>query len=362
MSLLWVEGWDNISNTTGAGSNGDLEEYLKRYYTHNVPVGAGPQAWDGRLAGSAFTFGNDSDAEDNWFDIDFEPSAEVVLGFAFKPGEFIGSIEDTFIQFYDTDLAGDTLQIEVGIYAGSSLTVKRGGTTLLGDVVFDSMRQDRWNFIEVKYKPLNTSGLVEIRINETVVYTFNGDTNEAGESVDRIRIQGVETPIGTDDIYINKWDDMYVLNTTGATNNDYLGVIKVEGILPDGVGSDSDFTPSAGANWQNVNEVPQDGDTSYNESGTVGHLDLFAVGDVSIVAGDVFAVKVNTELRATEAQAMSVAPKVKSGTTEGTGTSTGVASTTEYVGIQSMFETNPDTVSAWTVSDIQSMNIGYEVT
>lgn len=359
MTLLWVEGWDDISNTTGSGSASAVQEYMNRFYTHSETVGGGPQLFDGRLEGTAFTFGADADADQNNFNVEFESSSTVVLGFAYKPGEYEGTGQETFIEFYDCAGDADILQMEIEIFAGTSFIVKRGGTNRL-DTILHVMKQDRWNYVEIKYTPHDTTGYMEMRVNESVIFTYSGDTNEGSSTVDCVRFVGVETPVATTDDRLHLWDDMYLLNSAGTTNNDFLGPIHVETILPNGIGSDNDFTAVGGLNWQNVDDVPTNDDGSYNTSLTVGDKDLFAAQTLSVVNGTIYGVKVNAEARVTEAGVVKILPKVKSGSTYGDGTTTGIAST-EYIGVESLFETNPDTSTAWTVSEIQSINFGYEV-
>ncbi len=359
MTLLWVEGWDNISNTTGSGSAAAVQEYMDRFYTHNETVGGGPQLFNGRLAGTAFTFGADADADENSFNVEFDPTATVVLGFAYKPGEYEGTGQETFIEFYDTAGDSNVLQMEIEIFAGTSFIIKRGGTNRL-DTILHVMKQDRWNYVEIKYTPHDSSGYMEMRVNESVIFTYSGDTNEGNSTVDCIKFVGVETPVATTDNRLHLWDDMYLLNAEGSNNNDFLGPIHVETIMPNGIGADSDFFAVGGQNWQNVDDIPTNDDGSYNESNSTGDKDFFAAQTLDVVNGTVYGVRVNVELRVTDAGAVSIIPKVKSGSTEGSGTTTGVAST-EYIGVDSMFEQNPDTSADWTVTEIQSINIGYEV-
>jgi len=87
---------------------------------------------------------------------------------------------------------------------------------------------------------------------------------------------------------------------------------------------------------------------------------LFAAQTLAVVNGTIYGVKVNAEARVTDAGVVKILPKVKSGSTYGDGTTTGIASD-EYIGVESIFETNPDTSTAWTVTEIQSINFGYEV-
>lgn len=69
-------------------------------------------------------------------------------------------------------------------------------------------------------------------------------------------------------------DDVYVLDCTDAVNNTYLNALRMYA-LPPTANAAVAWTPLAGTNWSEVNEVPPDGDTSYNSSSNVGDLDQY---------------------------------------------------------------------------------------
>jgi hypothetical protein len=70
-------------------------------------------------------------------------------------------------------------------------------------------------------------------------------------------------------------DDVYVLDCSDAVNNTYLGALRLYALPPTANGAPIAWTPLAGANWSEVNEVPPDGNTSYNSSGNVGDVDQY---------------------------------------------------------------------------------------
>jgi hypothetical protein len=80
---------------------------------------------------------------------------------------------------------------------------------------------------------------------------------------------------------------------------------------------------------------------------------------LTFIASDVKAVQVNMTSKV-DTGTMNQIPKVKSGTTEGNGTTQGI-STTSYKTTKHVFETNPDTAAAWAVSEVNGMQTGVEV-
>jgi hypothetical protein len=83
-------------------------------------------------------------------------------------------------------------------------------------------------------------------------------------------------------------DDVYMLDTTTAPNNTFLGALKFYAIAPTANASVA-FTPLTGTNWSEVNEVPPDGDTSYVSSGNVGDQDQYVYPLTGVPANSVIA-------------------------------------------------------------------------
>jgi hypothetical protein len=158
----------------------------------------------------------------------------------------------------------------------------------------------------------------------------------------------------------NYWDidDMYLANSSGSGVTDVVGDVYVERLLPDGAGDSTQFTPSAGSNFQNVDDATPDDDTTYNASSTAGHKDLFTVGDLTQPVDTVYGVQVCNYAKK-DNPGVALNTVVKSGASESTDA---VGATLDnYQFNTSIFETNPDGGGAWTESSVNSMQIGYEI-
>lgn len=69
-------------------------------------------------------------------------------------------------------------------------------------------------------------------------------------------------------------DDFYLLDCTVSPNTTFLGALRLYALPPTANGAVA-WTPLAGTNWSEVNEVPPDGDTSYNSSPNIGDVDQY---------------------------------------------------------------------------------------
>jgi hypothetical protein len=129
-------------------------------------------------------------------------------------------------------------------------------------------------------------------------------------------------------------------------------------ILPDGAGNSTDFTPSAGSNFQNVDETSTDSDTTYNSETTAGDHDTYTYAAVGLT-GNVRAIQTNLVVRSTGAGAETLRPKIRISGTDYSGTTVGC--TTSYLDKMEVFETSPATAVVWTVSEIDGAEFGIEL-
>jgi hypothetical protein len=124
------------------------------------------------------------------------------------------------------------------------------------------------------------------------------------------------------------------------------------------------FTPSAGSNFQNVDDtIPgaHDGDTTYNQSGTNGHVDWMSYSSAfSGMAASAIAAAVHIyAAKAPDGGTHSMRGKVKSGGTTANGTTAPLNSS--YTRRQDAFAVDPNTGNPWaSLSAITSAEFGYE--
>jgi len=213
-----------------------------------------------------------------------------------------------------------------------------------------------WYYLEAKVYIHDSAGTFEVRLNEQVVIDLSGVDTRSWASSSGADIVCFFGGGGG----VIHYDDIYICDTAGTVNNDFLGDCRVECLFPTGAGSSDDFTPSAGDNYQNVNETTPDGDTTYNESETVGHKDLFAYGNLATTAGTVHGVQTCLWAKKDDAGARSLGARVYSNATEGDGASNSLG--TSYAYYFDIFETEPSDSLAWEIADVNAAEFGYEVT
>jgi hypothetical protein len=156
-------------------------------------------------------------------------------------------------------------------------------------------------------------------------------------------------------------DDVYLCDTGGSRNNDFLGDVRVVTLRPNADTGQADFTPSAGSvHYPMVAEAPDDdGDASYVESGTVGHKDLYGYQDLAASAAAIMAVQVATVTRKDDAGSRSLRTVLKSGPTMANGAIRVLG--TPYALYDDRFEIDPATGAAWTKAGVDALEAGVEV-
>ena len=284
----------------------------------------------------------------------FTAAATVIVGFAFKSSAITTTTgSGSFLQFYE----GGTLQVYFRFNGSGFIEALRGNGTILG-TSGNALSSDTYYYLEFKVKFDDTTGTIDIQLNGASTLALSGiDTNNGGTSTATSFLMGyANSGIGATPGY--SFDDVYLANTSGSVNNDFLGPVRVVAVLPDGAGNSADFTPSAGSNYQNVDETSQDGDTTYNSETTPGDHDTYTFGALG-VTGTVKGVQTNLMVRSDGAGAETVRPKIRIATTDYSGTTVGV--TTSYADSLEIFETSPATATAWTVTEIDGAEFGIEL-
>lgn len=279
-----------------------------------------------------------------------------IMGFGFKIDALPAAASRTPLV---SILDGATEQVSVDINPAGTLSLYRGTAagTLLG-TTSSALSINTYYYIELKVVIHGSTGTYEIRLNGTNVLSGTGANTAGSGVVQWTGIQIGRNYSGSGGAVIQDYDDLYACDGSGSTNNDFLGPIRVKTIYPDGAGASSDFTPSAGSNFQNVDEALTDGDTTYNSEGTAGDHDTYTFGAVG-VTGTVRGVQTNLVVRSDGAGSETIRPKIRISTTDYNGTTVGI--TTSYADSREVFETSPATATAWTVTEIDGAEFGIEL-
>lgn len=335
MALLFCEGFEGYGTTAGAAFDGDF--FSNKWFTENNPntqIGNGRDSGQSlRCTGAALGAG-------------FNPAgttvldSEFVLGFAFR---HTANAAQALVALFRINTNN---RLNLRLNTDGTFSLYRNNTSLATGTTV--LANNAWYYIELKTKIRDgAAGSYDLRINGvTELSNSSVDLVESGPNgLNNIRFAGAG---GT----TFEIDDLYLLDTSGSSNNDFLGDSKVELLLPDGPGDSTQWTPDAGSNYARVNEAVPDGNSSYVESSTSGADDLYAFSD-DLGDGPIHGIQV--DVHAITASS-SMALLARSDTTTGAGSSKSLTSSYAYYG--SIFESNPDTSTSWTKADVLAAQFG----
>jgi hypothetical protein len=131
-----------------------------------------------------------------------------------------------------------------------------------------------WNYLEIKVTSYNgTDADFEMRINENTVMTYNGDLNRDEYHVYSSIILGVAY---SETVY---YDDLYICDGTGNTNNDFLGTINIKTIGPSSDISNNWNQSTGNDAYSLVNEIDQTSNHIYSNNS--GDKVNFEMDDIS---------------------------------------------------------------------------------
>lgn len=193
------------------------------------------------------------------------------------------------IAFIDVDPGGSgdiTFLLRVGVNASLGITVQ----DITGVVAISAPNlvvANSYNYIEIKcFFVAAGGGSAFVRLNgQTLTWATGGLTgittldpsrSSTGGECNQIRYGG---PGGAANA---RHDDPYLYTSDQHNDSDFLGAVKNYAILPNANSLPLQWTPLAGTNFSEVNQVPPPGDASYVDTGTVGNTDQY-VYDVSPV-------------------------------------------------------------------------------
>jgi len=219
-----------------------------------------------------------------------------------------------------------------------------GVVTMAGPV----MALNAWYWIQIRIHIANSGGSIQFWSNGVLQHTYTGDTQ----------------------ITANAWVNQWALHNGGATFHDNCMLYSETGNAPNARTGEcrvysflatSDvsvaMTPSAGSNYQCVDEQPNDGDTTY-VSTPVPATDIYGYSGTITPGSTVYAVGVEYVARKDDGGTNIVNPVLQVGGVTYDGPTVGL--TTSYQRQNHFWDLNPATGLPWTVSAANAVNAGIE--
>jgi len=350
MALEWMSGFDHMT---------EAQLSLGLFTTNNGADVSPIYARTGsRSLSIASTIGN-------CFRLGLSNAATRIIGFGLLQTDVSIANGRIIFAFGDgTPVTDGNAQVSMGlnadgsisIYSGRGLNANSGGNLLgtSGTGIFPSSLQ--WYYVEIVATFHGSTGAVQVFVNNVSILTLtNQDTTATANAYANAFGFGAQSSPG-----ILYFDDVYVLSGTGGVRTTRLGAVRVVGLAAAaGDGSVAQFTPSSGSdNGAMVDETPTpDGDSTYNESGTVGLIDTYNFAAIGLT-GTVLGLQVKNYAKV-DSGAASVRAVQRIGSTNYFNSV--VALTTGYgYGPLEISEQSPATATNYTVAEIDAAEFGIE--
>ena len=339
MALLWIDGFEGYGSSVG-GTPAPIGIVNEKY-----PVVSGEQNLDietGRYGDYCM------EITDYLYYIQtphLTTNSTLVVGVAFRTSAIAISTRE-FLWLYEGTNKGINLRIN------SDGTISVYLDAVLIDTSVSQLSIDTWYYLELKVLTHNSAGTYEVRIDNADWISGTGvDTQPSGNSY--------HTAVRLGAIFggAAQYDDLYVLDGSGSENNDFLGNRQVVPLRPNGDGDTNDWTPSTGNNYENVDEVQRDDDTTYNETSTANDVDLYDYAD-SVGLATINGVMITTCVRVTTGS-MDMKTLIKSGATTDESSPVTITQQT-YQSKTYLSEQDPNTAAAWTPTNLNAAQFGIE--
>ncbi len=265
--------------------------------------------------------------------------------------------------FWDIQGRNSSVQIRVVLRSSDSkIEVFRSGSSSLGESS-DALTSDTYTYVEIKVFCHNSNGTIDLRFDGKNVLSLSGiDTQGTTEAF----ISGVA--LNGDSGAGIRMDDFYMADTAGAKNNDFLGDVRVDTLVPtvDDVSEfDTVFPASPTTHFDKVDEVGGvDEDTTYVETPTNGDRDIFEFSNLPVhpVPAVVLAVQPWSYSKKQNGSGdLSVRHLVQSLVTIHDQEEQGPTAEDWRVMQNSILEDNPETMADWQESEVDAALFGMEV-
>lgn len=359
MSITFLESFDNYQ-TFATAALGKWQTIINSQNTLSMSLTGGRNATQALQASgvNAVMFSGG-----NYYQRGITTTTRQIIGIAVKVSQFDTTQQIGFFSWMD----GTTAQVTLSVDPFGVLRLKRG--TLDGTVLATSASPviaatGVYYYLELDVTFNGATGAFTLRSNGVQVFTAsNQNTSNSGNNqVTGLRMGLMAGGVtGTQTTYIILYDDMYVIDpTVGAQNTSFLGDTRVFVAFPTSDGSPLNFTASpVGSHYLNVNQVEQDGDTTYNFDATAADIDVYGHTATPANTGTIFGVQLCQVSRKDSAAARSTANYLKSAASNTTGATQALSQS--YAWYLDIVELDPATGVAFTKTGFDNTQIGVKV-
>ncbi len=293
------------------------------------------------------------------YGIDFDPDDSATFAWQYASYVISGSPTSIYLAAwikYDSTshsqprigiILGDGKELYIDVTSSVCHAIVDGVTVATGAAAFGA---GAWHHLQV-YFNIADAGAITTRVDGNPDIAYSGDTKPAASAViASVKIGGYNRSwLGPH--YHTYMDDFIAMTS-------WPGDVRIDPLYTSAAGDSTQMTPSAGANWDCVKEVPPNDDTDYVTATGYTDKDLYNLGDWTGTAKSPLAVVQYTRAEKLTGDTIYLQQLLKSGVTEDAGASqTLILNTYKYY--QRLKETAPGG-GAWSDANIDSLQAGQQ--
>jgi len=336
MARLLIEGFES-----GHKSTLNIDGTNMHAVTSSPPAGlSGSYYWDQATGGYGYS---------DWV----LPSDKTELFFAIKVKAVVRSGNGPgIITFYDsagTAMAGIFYYLDGTVFKIRATRGAQNSGNVLGTGSIE-VAQSSVTLVECRYVPSDSAGIMQVKVDG--VLDIDIDTGDATDTTAGLEsIHYVRFGSGMDNLG-SAYDDLVI------DDADWIGLTRIQKLAPTGAGTSTQWTASAGNNYECVNEIPYS-DTDYISTNVAEEIDSYACGDLTGSIASIKSLALTTRvLYEGEPTPSGVAFVVRTGGSYYSGEA--LYPPLSWGKKIKLFEENPGTAAAWTSGEIDGIEIGLK--
>lgn len=230
-----------------------------------------------------------------------------------------------------------------------TLILQNSAETDIATVV-QAIKPGAWHYLQIDITLNATTGACTVILDGvTIINVTNQNFSDAASTATDF------ISIGSHDF--TRFDDIIVMDGTGAVFNALIGDVEITSLIPDGDGAVAAWAVTgAAANWQAVDDPlgAPDEDTTFISSAVLNQINRATLANVSGTPTTLHAVAGN--VRARNDGANNVAIDILSVATASQGADKTL--TASYIWHQSIFEADPNGPTTWTTATVNALELG----
>lgn len=277
-----------------------------------------------------------------------------MCGFYIKRSAAPGGSGDYLVSIAE----GSTTHVSLRWNSDYTFSVVRGDGTVLGTSGPSGFSDSIGGFVEWKGTIDDSTGSYTVRANMTnILVGSSKDTKNGLTGAWNGCWLGIVNSQTLGAITLD-FDDFYLLDQSGGVDDDFYGEGRIDVRTITGAGTTTQYTPSTGSNYQNVDDTAPN-TSDYNSDATVGNIDTFAMQDAPVSGAGIKAVQISIYAQKSDAGSRSLSAVIRHSGTDYATTAQALSTAWGYL-LYQLGSKNPGTAAAWVEADFNAAEPGYK--